>query len=80
MYVIRRKKIAAFPLTFKLKRKACMAHCVLSCMSAASMIPSFSLRKYSGIDREQDLRAYEGKQLRMYQETHLFAFFIYVKL
>ena len=34
-----------------------------------------TLRTYSGYDREHDLRAYEGKQLRMYQETPFFAFF-----
>ena len=40
------------------------------------------LRTYSGNDREQDLRAYERKNLRMYQETNFFAFVIhvYVKL
>ena len=34
----------------------------------------YHLRTYSGNDRVQDLRAYEGKQLRMYQETPFFAF------
>ena len=29
-------------------------------------------------DIEQDLRSYEGKQLRMYQEIPFFAFFICV--
>ena len=38
------------------------------------------LNAYSGNDREQDLRAYEGKQLRMYQETPFVAYSIYVKL
>ena len=33
------------------------------------------LRTYSGNDREQDLRAYEGKQLLMYQKTSFFGFF-----
>ena len=32
------------------------------------------LKAYSGSDRGRDLRAYEGKQLRMYQGTSLFAF------
>ena len=36
------------------------------------------LKAYSGNDREQDLGAYEGKQLRMYQETPFYVFFIYV--
>ena len=35
---------------------------------------------YSGNDREQDLCAYVGKELLMYQETPFFAFIIYVKL
>ena len=39
-----------------------------------------TLNAYSDKDREQDVRAYEGKQLRMYQETLFFAFNIYVKL
>ena len=34
------------------------------------------LKAYSGNDREQDLCANEGKQLRMYQETLFFACFI----
>ena len=33
------------------------------------------LKAYSGNVREQDLRAYEGKQLRMYQETPFLTFF-----
>ena len=35
------------------------------------------LNGYLGNDREQDLRAYEGKQLRMYQETPFYAYSIY---
>ena len=57
-----------------------MTETVLIDSIARTLIYSIVLRTYSGNDREQDLRAYEGKQLQMYQETHFFAFFIYVKL
>ena len=48
----------------------------LNFMSLSSSL----LNSYSGNDREQDLCAYEGKQLGKHQETPFFTFFIYVKL
>ena len=53
------------------------SHIVGICRNASETDFSrkLTLRIYSGNDREHDLRAYEGKQLRMYQETPFFAFF-----